>query len=63
MSESKKKFSKENPKGVIYTNTAIGFDALNPELLKTQKKELLFILGIQDSDQTKETQNIELENV
>lgn len=45
MSESKNKFSKENPKGVIYTHTAIGFDSLNPDLLKEQKEELLLIFG------------------
>lgn len=35
----------ENPKGVVYTNTAIGFEKLNPEILKEQKVELLNILG------------------
>lgn len=55
MCNSKKcqsKFTNENPKGVIYTNTAIGFEQLNPEILKHQKGELLVIFG--QKEETKE---------
>ena len=44
MSDSMKKSN--NEKGVIYTNTAIGFEKLNEEILKSQKSELQAIFSI-----------------
>lgn len=41
-------------KGVIYTNTAIGFEKLNKDILKNQKEELLAIFSGDNSKETVE---------
>ena len=45
--------NKNTDKGVIYTNTAIGFEKLNPHILESQVDELKMIFGIDSERKAK----------